>query len=301
MNDCIDPTQINKICGILDVPAEDIKSIVKNDKGLNNDTFVVTAAEKTYFYRIPGYGTNLFCDRKREYDSYQLIAPYKMTDSLVYFESDTGIKMSLYYANSHTVSVCDDEELRIAMKLIRRFHELPVRLDAADTHFQRLERYAGYALNFGGRFDPMFYQYLDAIEKIKQRIAQIPVQIEPTHGDFIPDNVLIRRNGPPILIDLEFTAMSDPLEDIGTFCHHGDLESDQVEKVLRFYLDREPTDKERFRTYTYCAAAAMMWYAWAVYKLAVGADPKTYQDFADRSLRYCQINLPVTQKIAEKL
>ncbi|MHC1770589.1 MAG: phosphotransferase [Flexilinea sp.] len=298
MNDCIDPTQINKICEILDIPNEDIKSIVKNNKGLNNDTFVVTTAEKTYFYRIPGFGTNLFCDRKREYDSYQLIAPYKMTDSLVYFEPETGVKMSIYYPGSHTVSVCNDEELRVAMKLIRRFHELPVRLDAADTHFQRLERYTGYALNFGGRFDPMFYQYLDSIEKIKRRIAQLPVQIEPTHGDFIPDNVLIRENAAPLIIDMEFTAMSDPFEDIGTFCHHGDLNPDQAEKILKFYLQADPTNEERFRTYAYCAVGAMMWYAWAVYKLAVGGERKTYQDFADRSLRYFETNFPIALEVA---
>lgn len=288
---------IHWICSALGVLPEQITGIEKNRLGLNNDTYILSIGDAAYFYRIPGFGTQLFCNRARERLSYQQVAPWRMTDEVLAYDPDSGCKLTVYYPGSHTVRTDQPEALRAAMDLLRRFHALPVTFGTIDSHFQRLARYERFAVDAGGQLSADFYAMKQKFVPLQKRIEAIPALVCPAHGDFIPDNVLIRPRGEPILLDLEFTAMGDPLEDLGTFCHHGNLRPEAVERLLRIYLRREPEPLERFKTLAFCATAGLMWYTWAAYKLTAGADRRTYQAFADRSLAYCAEMLQMANRL----
>jgi hypothetical protein len=136
---------------------------------------VIAAKGKTYLYRLPGKGTELFCDRDREYDAYMRLREYAIPDELVYFEPRLGIKMSVYYPNSHVTDVTSDEELRLSMELIYRFHHLPVEFPVVDTPSMRLERYHNIAEESAGR-----EHYPEGFESFLQEV----LEFEPTLDRF---------------------------------------------------------------------------------------------------------------------
>ncbi len=289
------------VCSALRVRPEQVTRTEKNDSGLNNDTYILNVDGRRYFYRVPGFGTELFCDRQRECLAYRLCEPFRMTDEVAVFDVTSGRKLSLYYSGSHTVRTENLTELQAAMDLLRRFHALPLDFGTRDNHFDRLLRYEQFALGAGARFDADFYALKKEVLMLREPIEAIPLDFCPVHGDFLPDNVLIRPQAEPILLDLEFAAMGDRFEDLGTFCHHGDLRPEAVARLLRLYLLREPDAAERFKTFVFCATAGLMWYGWAMYKLATGGDRRIYQAFADRSLAYCAEMLPLAIKNEKEL
>ncbi len=298
-SDKLDAFHIGLICGVLGIIPQEIDDIYTNPgRGINNDTFVIAAKGKTYLYRLPGKGTELFCDRDREYDAYMRLREYAITDELVYFEPRLGIKMSVYYPGSHVTDVTNDEELRLSMELIHRFHNLPVEFPVVDTPYMRLGRYNKIAEESAGKehYPEGFEGFLQEVLAFKPTLDRFSQMLCPCHGDCLPNNVLFPCGKPePILIDFEFPAMSDPYGDLAAFCHDGELKEDACLRCLDDYLGRPAGDLEKFKLFGYIAVVAAMWCCWSSYKAAVEKNVEFYDGYSLMSYHYAEFGIKLAK------
>lgn len=277
---------LQKICGALHLKLCEISNIQKNPAGLNNDTWIITAGKKQWLFRVPGFGTERFCDRALEAESYALLHPFSITDEIVFLEAESGLKLSVYISRNHTVNTKTPTDVEGAMRILRKLQKLPVCFPRTDFHAQRIARYRQIAEDTSAVFDRAFEPLAEKTLALLTA-ADAAEPVVPSHGDFLPDNVLFdEESGRTILLDWEFGAMGHPLEDLGTFCHHGDLSDEEIFCTAEAYYGREPETSEMRSVFVHCASAAVMWYSWAVFKLATGSDPETYRHFAARSLTF---------------
>lgn len=91
---------ISVFCRTLNTDEDHIERIYVNPgRSANNANYVIVADGQSYLYRVPGHGTELFCNRVREALAYKILAPLRITDEVFFLDAKTGIKISKYYEN----------------------------------------------------------------------------------------------------------------------------------------------------------------------------------------------------------
>ncbi len=283
------------ICQKLEIPEKDVLSVQRHRVGLNNYTYLIETKKGPYFFRIPGKDTGLFCDRKREAAVYHALEASHLTDHAVFIDSETGLKLTEFIRDSHTVNPGKDEDLEKAAAMLRQIQSLPITLPYPDTFHDRMDRYCRIACEAGAKFPAEYHQLnwkMQALQSIYEK-PDDPVCV--VHGDFIPDNVLIRPNGTPLMLDWEFCANSNPFEDVATFCLHGSLSPDRTRKFAELVYSHSLTDFEWKRICYFCTVSSLMWVCWSYWELAVGRDPAVYQSFSDNCMNYARQFSTLTQ------
>lgn len=279
----------------LGISALEIGRIYKNPtSGLNNKSFIVEVGGRKYLYRIPGEGTKFFCDRELEYQAYQTLRNYNITDELIYLNPKEGHKISVYYQDSRSASPHSLKDLKKSMRLLKKFHSLQVTFSNIDTPFERLVRYTGFVEDLGGKapYPKGFYEIFKSLISIRERIDEGLGTLCPCHNDYLPQNVLFTQKRGAIILDLEFTSMSFPLVDVATFCLGGFFDYDKSIQALELYLGRSSTDKEKYELLAFSSVVALMWTSWAIFKSQMEAEEiKAYREYAKRLIDYSRQNL----------
>lgn len=281
---------VDLFCSVINVTRDEVEEIYVNPgRSANNENFVIVAKDQSYLYRIPGFGSEKFSNRARESKAYEMLASLAITDQVIYLCKDTGIKISKYYKESRIPLSNNKDELVASMQTLRRLHEEKIDFDYTDTLFDRMERYRRYALDAGGQefYLPGFDKYLTNMKGFKKNLDKLDIELCFTHGDVSINNMLITKEYPyPILIDMEFPAIGDPIGDIATFCVDAEYRKDDIILMLEYYLGRKPNLTEQYHVLGLSAVTAMMWYSWAAYKAAVEEDNQLYLDFRDAYHQY---------------
>ena len=96
------------------------------------------------------------------------------------------------------------------------------------------------------------------------------------HCDSYAPNFIFDESGKLYLIDWEYSGMSDPGSDIGTFIACSDYNMDEADKVIEQYIGHEPDYKELRHMRAYIAVAAFYWFVWALYQESVGKNVGGY-------------------------
>lgn len=305
MSELLNKKHISIFCTALNVNEAHIEKIYVNPgRSANNQSYVFRANGQSYLYRIPGEGTELFSSREREALAYKSLAPLKITDEVLFLDTKSGIKISKYYENSRIPNSGNKDELAATMRLIRRLHESNIDIGYVDTLFDRMERYRLYAQKVGGikYYLQGFDEYLAQMRYFKTTIEVNKHKFCFTHGDASINNVLVtKEHHHPILIDMEFPAMSDPFDDIATFCVDAEYQGNDILLMLNYYLEREATLQEQYHVLGLCAVAAMMWYSWAAYKAAVSNGNKQFIDFRNAYHEYVSDVYSAAKTIYAKL
>ena len=248
-------------------------------RSLSNKNFVIeVSSDEKYFLRIAGEGTELFSDRAIEKNAYSLLKNTDIVDEVFFLDENTGMKISRFYENSRILSTNNKEDINKYIYKIRKLHATGFDFIKNDSIFERMIQYDKFVKDANG------LKYYDSgIEKIIKTLYshQDGLLDEMTtvsiHGDSSPNNTLILENGELILIDLEFVTMGDPYTDIATFAHDGEMTPDECLDLLRLYLGKEPSNKEKRKFFIFAATVSIMWYSWAVYKMII--EPSNFYKF----------------------
>lgn len=305
LNRILDQQHVDIFCNVMGINAKDIQDIYVNPgRSANNENFVIVANKRSYLYRVPGKGTDVFCSRSREKLAYEILSPLSITDEVFYLSEKNGIKISKYYERSRIPRTNDRVELLSTMKALRKLHNCGIDFPYKDTLFDRMERYRTFVCEVGGDkyYLEGFDDYLNDMRIFRNRADSISQTICFTHGDASINNILITEEYDyPILIDMEFPAMGHPFEDIATFCVDAGLIGNDILEMLEFYLGRKGSSEENYHVLGLSAVAAMMWYSWAAYKSAVENDKHTFLDFRDDYHQYVGEVFGHAQRVLESI
>ena len=104
------------IAKVFDIPQSRIKGLRTLKAGMTNKSFLFEVDNQSYICRIPGKGTDVLIDRKHEYDSYMAVKDLHITERIIYFDRESGYKISKFYDGSRNADPENKEEMGRCME-----------------------------------------------------------------------------------------------------------------------------------------------------------------------------------------
>ena len=276
---------------VFKVPESAIRKIRCLKAGMTNNSWLFTIGEDSYICRIPGEGTEKLIDRRQEKNVYEAVAPLKITEELIWFDAETGYKISRFYENSRNAKASEETDMRICMKLLRKMHESGVKVEHS---FDIGERIRYYESLIGGDIPFRDYEEVSAAkERVLSWLQAKNRKKVLAHIDSVADNFIflpgadvseIERDETKVkLIDWEYAGMADPFLDIAMCAIYSYYNEEKMMRLAEFYFGRTPTAEERDIIFAYAALGGLLWTLWAVYKEKLGVQ---FTDYTIRMYRY---------------
>ncbi len=244
--------------------------------GMTNQSFLFEIQAKHYICRIPGPGTERLINRSEEADCYRAVAPLRLTEHIRYFDGKTGYKIADYYEGARNADAKNPQDMAACMALLRRLHGSGLSVEHTFDLRERIAFYEGLCQN---QEIILFEDY----REIRRRMDHLLSQTERlgrakclSHIDPVADNFLFLPDGSLRLIDWEYAAMHDPLIDVSMCSIYSYYNEEETDRLAELYLERRPTDEERFCIYAYAALGGFLWCLWAVYKSLEGQEYGDY-------------------------
>ncbi len=282
-SDNLNTSIISLIADEMDVETHEIRDIVVLKKGMTNRSFKFTIKGNEYIMRVPGEGTDQLINRKNEYEVYQKIKEYKISDDVVYMSPDNGYKITKFLNNARECDPLDPEDVRRTMKKLRDFHNLKLEVPHSFDIYGEIEFYETL---WEGK-PSIFRDYEETKKKVfelKSVIESLPQDWVLTHVDANPDNTLFQ--GDEIrLIDWEYAAMQDPHLDIAMFAIYSLYDRDQVDALIDSYFVEGCPTEIRIKIYAYIAVAGLLWSNWCEFKRFEGVE---FGEYSLRQYRYAK-------------
>ena len=257
---------------VFDVKESEIHNIRCLKAGMTNQSFLFELKEKHYICRIPGPGTELLINRKQEEASYQAVKELGFTEHIVYFDGSSGYKIAEYYDGARNADPKNKEEMTACMALIRKLHQSGVTVEHSFDFRERIDFYEKLCRH---QEELLFEDYGEIRKMMNLLMDQLEVLGRPCslcHIDSVADNFLFLPDGSIRLIDWEYAAMHDPLIDVSMCSIYSYYSEEELDWLLETYLERKPTEEERFAVYAYAALGGFLWCLWAIFKSMEGVE-----------------------------
>ncbi len=240
--------------------------------GMTNKSFLFSINSHHYICRIPGPGTELLINRKQEKAVYDAVKDLDITETIIHFDGDTGYKIAEYYEGARNADAKNPEEMASCMNIVRKLHNSGLTVDHSFDLRERIDFYEKLCKSHG---DILFEDYNEVRSRMTELLDKLDRLNRPkrlSHLDDNVDNFLILPDGQIRLIDWEYAGMCDPLVDVSMCAIYSYYNEEETEQLIQIYLQREPTDEERYSIYAHMALGGFLWSLWAVYKASLGEE-----------------------------
>lgn len=269
------PKEIREICLALNASPDEITDITVLKKGMTNRSFTFVCREMKYIIRIPGEGTEHLINRRQEADVYRTIADKHLCDDIAYINAENGYKITEFFEGARVCNPSDTKDIRACMKVLRKFHEMRLRVPHEFDIFGQIDFYE--SLWEGTPSAYADYEQTKAhVVSLKSYIDSHPGEKVLTHIDAVPDNFLFvkRDDGTEEirLIDWEYAGMQDPYVDVAMFCIYSLYDRIQTDALIDAYFYEGCSVENRLKIYCYIAAGGLLWSNWSEYKKKLGVD-----------------------------
>lgn len=277
---------LKTICRELKCDEDEIVDISILKKGMTNRSFLFRVnrgdSSTKYIMRIPGEGTDALIDRKAEAMVYEQIQGLGFCDDPIFIDPDNGYKITKYIDNVRCCDPENEEDLRICMSKLRKFHDFKLngKSLAVPHQFDLKERINFYESLWNGA--PSVYRDYEKTKKnclsLMPFIEKHRGEMQLTHIDAVPDNFLFDPNAEGELsiqlTDWEYAGMQDPHVDIAMFCIYSMYSKEQIDKLIDIYFEEENGCSKivRAKIYAYIAVCGLLWSNWCEYKRNLGVE-----------------------------
>lgn len=260
------------IASVFHVPESDITHIRCLKAGMTNKSFLFQIHGRSYICRIPGPGTEILINRKEEKAVYDTVAPLGITEHVLYFNGETGYKISEYYENARTADAKSREDMKQGMAILKTLHNAALSVDHAFNLKERIHFYESLCLSHGGIPFEDYPKVRGWMECLLNELLQKNRPQTLCHIDPVVDNILILDDGSLRLIDWEYSGMADPILDVAMCAVYSYYSFDEGLSLLEIYLERTPTKEEEFVLIASMALSGFLWSLWAIYKSNLGEE-----------------------------
>ena len=260
------------ISSVFQIPESEIHNIHCLKSGMTNKSFLFQVHGKSYICRVPGPGTGLLINRHQEGDVLEAVASLGITEHVIYFNRDTGYKITEYYENSRNADIHKESDMQQCMDLVTKLHQSGIQLKHSFDIRERIAFYENLCIKHGGIPFEDYEVVKDRMNTLMDHLDALNRPKTIAHIDSNVDNFLFLPNGDLKLIDWEYCGMCDPLIDVAMCGIYSYLNEEQMDRLIHIYLHREPTEEERTVIYSYVALGGFLWSLWAVYKSELGEE-----------------------------
>lgn len=252
--------------------------------GLMNSNWLATHADKSYFMKIYGAGSEAFVDRDQSIAAARQAHLLGISPQVLHFDPATGIEV-VEFLTEHRASTNADfsrrDFLDAAIDLYARFHAgAPLEstkhiFEMVDEHFEQGDRL--------GVIRPTDFPWLKKqYHKAKEAFLSSGLDLVPCHCDPMPGNFMVRLQDGRIsdmqLIDFEFAANNERAYEIAVFLAEVFVdEQTSLELIERYY--GEVRSEIVARIWVARAVADIKWGSWAVQQRKLSAWDFDYQKY----------------------
>lgn len=279
---------IKVILDIFKVNLKEVGNIALLKKGMTNRSFLFECKGKKYIMRIPGEGTDNLINRVNEAEVYQKLAGKDICDKSIYFNANTGYKITVYLNNSRVCNPSDWKDVEKCMEKLRTFHNMKIAVEHEFDLFNQINFYE----QLWGQFDSVYEDYAETKKKVfslKKYVDSFATDKVLTHIDAVPDNFLFVKDEKGkekvFLIDWEYAGMQDPHIDIAMFSIYAFYDKVQIDKLISIYFENQYSKEIKIKIYCYVAICGLLWSNWCEYKRNLGID---FGEYSLRQYRYAK-------------
>lgn len=241
------------------VLGDDAKVISELVGGMMNEAYIVENKEGKFVYYISTAQANEMVDRDHEKEAQNIAYSLGITSENIYFDKVNGIKINCFLEGS-SLNYLDDFDYKKVAKLLATYHNSNKKASVYYDPLGRLENYKKEALTHTEKFEDIFYELYEIVQKNREFLLSQPVGL--AHNDAQRSNI-VKSGDNYYLIDFEFAANNDPIYDIGTFGNGDALEG---KRLLEEYEKINPVKDGLKRYALWRIDISLQWYLVALIK-----------------------------------
>ena len=249
---------------------EDIVDFRNVSEGMTNTSFIFKIDGNDYIYRYPGNGTNKIINRKNEKESLKLAYKLGVDPTYIYSDTNEGWKISKFVESFREPDYSSKLDSRRVIKVLQKLHSANIKVDYgmkpwedANGMEELLKKNSSESFS---KFEPL----KEKIKILYDKTKNDGVKKCFCHGDTYKHNWMIRPNGDTLLIDWEYSGMSDPGIDVGYYIVDAMYDFNDAQDFIEEYLGENDNPQDEFHFMAYIAIIAYYWFVWALYREACG-------------------------------
>ncbi|MCH9394800.1 phosphotransferase [Limosilactobacillus reuteri] len=250
---------------------EDVVDFRNISEGMTNTSFIFKIDGVDYIYRYPGNGTNKIINRKNEKNSLKLAHKLGIDPTYIYSDTNEGWKISKLIHSFREPNYHSKQDSSRVIKVLQKLHAADVKVDYGMKPWEdacKMEKLLKENdANSFSKFEPLKQK----IKKLYDETQGDGIKKCFCHGDTYKHNWMIRENGDTLLIDWEYSGMSDPGIDVGYYIVDAMYDFNDAESFIKEYLDSRDNPQNEFHFMAYTAIIAYYWFVWALYRESCGA------------------------------
>jgi len=251
--------------------------------GMSNYTYVVSADDKLYTYRIPGEYAEYFVDRHFEAANIKLMESLGITNKTIYLNVDDGRKLACYAEGVPLSTLpADKYPYKEVVALLKIIHRSDLRSGNDYQPFARLSRYENYIKEMGFVHPARYHELIQTFYQYRSYLAAQPKTL--IHGDSQPSNFVYGQDR-LLAVDFEFCGNNDPVYDIACFANKEYREG--LNLLYAYFTDPGADEKRRFHLWR--AFQCLQWFNVAVFKELKGMSLTLKIDFKMVAKHYLEL------------
>jgi len=242
---------------------------------MTNQSYLLKGQMRKYLLRIPKPGLDAIIDRKKEQAVYEAVLGQGITEEVLFFDADTGYKVSVFVEDSHNCDPKNWKEVEECIRFLKDFHKMNLTVNHSFDVFGEIKRYENVLGICHGAF-PDEKEVRDCVLQL-QNLCRCDLRPHCLcHVDPQYDNFLMAPEG-PVLIDWEYAGVSDPYLDVAMFCIYANYSREETDRVIDLYLDGDKDPYARMMIYAFMSSGAYLWVLWSEIKRLNGEDFFQYE------------------------
>ena len=278
---------LDEISSAFNVKKDEITDITILKKGMTNSSFLFTCKGERYILRLPQKKDGF--DYNQEFSVYKAVENKNVADDVVYFNCETGLKISKYMCDVHFCDAYNKNDVKKCISKLRQFHRMGLKVDYEFDLFEQIEYYESL---WNGE-KSVYPDYEDVKKKIfslSEFLNKQKKDICLCHIDAVQDNFMMPDNHNESwenikLIDWEYAGMQDPHLDLAMFSLYALYDKKHIDDLIDEYFEKSCPDETRFKIYAYIAIGGLLWSNWCEYKLKHGVE---FGEYSIRQYRFAK-------------
>ncbi|MGE2736994.1 phosphotransferase [Mycolicibacterium vaccae] len=181
--------------------------------GLQNSNWRITVdgADKRYFLKIPGDGSDAFIDRDLANEAARRAGERGIGAEVVHFDPDTGVEVIEFLEGYRACTNGDFKDPDIPRRIIdiyRALHEGSL-LSGTKTMFDMIDEHLAQATEIGVRLPADAELILGEYQVVKAALLASGLDLVACHNDPMPGNFLVADGAPMRMVDYEFASNNE--------------------------------------------------------------------------------------------
>lgn len=247
--------------------------------GMTNKNYKIEIDNECYVLRVPGNGTGEMISREDEIKNAIYANEVGVDSELVYFNEESGIKISRFIENAETLSpeaTKKQNNMIMVCDILRKLHNYNRKMANDFDIYGKIEQYEKLANEVNAIFFNDYYEVKDKVLYLKNIMDELDVKLAPCHNDTIAENFIKSGEDKMYLIDWEYAGMNDPMWDLAAHSLENKFSEDEEELLLNIYFNGKVEEKYKKRVLINKIYQDFLWSTWTIIKEAKGDDFGTY-------------------------